>query len=44
VEDVDELLSAIVRLRQLENFAWIINERALTSNSTALFDGSIGLP
>lgn len=43
MEDVDELLSAIVRLRQLENFAWIINERALTSNSSALFDGSTDL-
>ena len=43
VEDVDELLSAIVRLRQLEQFAWIINERALTSQSPALFDGLIDL-
>ena len=41
VEDTDELLSVIVRLQQLENFVWIINERALRSNSLALFDGEI---
>jgi hypothetical protein len=39
VEDADELLSVIVRLQQLENFVWIINERALISNSLAHFDG-----
>lgn len=39
MEDADELLSIIVRLQQLENFVWIINERALTINSSALFDG-----
>ena len=39
LEDIDELLSAIVRLQKLEDFVWIINERAITSNSSALFDG-----
>ncbi len=39
VEDIDELLSVIVKLQQLENFVWIINERALITNSSALFDG-----
>jgi len=39
VEDIDELLSVIVQLQQLENFVWIINERALITNSSALFDG-----
>ncbi len=39
VEDTDELLSVIVQLQQLENFVWIINERALITNSSALFDG-----
>jgi hypothetical protein len=39
IEDTDELLSVIVRLQQLENFVWIINERALITNSSALFDG-----
>jgi hypothetical protein len=39
VADIDEILSVIVRLQQLENFVWIINERALISNSSALFDG-----
>jgi hypothetical protein len=43
VEDTDELLSVIVRLQHLENFVWIINERALTSNSSAIFDGLIGV-
>ncbi|CAF4501442.1 unnamed protein product [Rotaria sp. Silwood1] len=43
IEDTDELLSVIVRLQHLENFVWIINERALTSNSTALFDGLLGV-
>jgi hypothetical protein len=27
-------------LQQLENFVWIINERALMKNSSAFFDGS----
>ena len=36
-------MSAIVRLQQLENFVWIINEHALTSNSTALFNGLLGV-
>jgi len=39
IEDTDELLSVIVQLQQLENFVWIINERALITNSSALFDG-----
>ncbi|CAF3093180.1 unnamed protein product [Rotaria socialis] len=43
IEDTDELLSVIVRLQHLENFVWIINERAIISNSTALFDGLIGV-
>ena len=43
MEDTDELLSVIVRLQQLENFVWIINERALISNSTAIFDGLLGV-
>ncbi|CAF1222879.1 unnamed protein product [Rotaria sordida] len=43
IEDTDELLSVIVRLQHLENFVWIINERSLTSNSTALFDGILGV-
>lgn len=43
IEDTDELLSVIVRLKHLENFVWIINERAIISNSTALFDGLIGV-
>ena len=43
VEDTDELLSAIGRLQHLETFVWIINERALTSNSSALFDGLLGV-
>ncbi|CAF4292745.1 unnamed protein product, partial [Rotaria sp. Silwood2] len=43
IEDTDELLSAIVRLQHLENSVWIINERALTSNSTVLFDGLLGV-
>ncbi|CAF0902440.1 unnamed protein product [Adineta steineri] len=43
VEDTDDLLSAIVRLQHLENFVWIINERALMSNSSALFDGLLGV-
>jgi hypothetical protein len=43
VEDTDELLSVIVRLQHLENFVWIINERALTSNSSVLFDGLLGV-
>jgi hypothetical protein len=43
VEDTDELLSVIVRLQQLENFVWIINERALTSNSSEIFDGLLGV-
>ena len=38
-DNVDEILSTVGRLPQLENFVWIINERALTSNSSALFDG-----
>jgi hypothetical protein len=36
-------LSVIVRLQHLENFVWIINERALTSNSSALFVGLLGV-
>ena len=43
VEDADELLSVIVRLQHLENFVWILNERALTSNSSTLFDGLLGV-
>ena len=43
VEDTDELLSVIIRLQHLENFVWIINERALMSNSTALFNGLLGV-
>jgi len=43
VEDMDELLSVIVRLQHLENFVWILNERALTSNSSTLFDGLLGV-
>lgn len=43
IEDTDELLSAIINLQRLENFVWIINERALTSNSTVLFDGLLGV-
>jgi hypothetical protein len=40
MKDINELLSVIVQLQQLENFVWIINERALIMNSSALFDGS----
>ena len=43
MEDTDDLLSVIVRLQHLENFVWIINERALISNSSALFDGLLGV-
>jgi hypothetical protein len=43
IEDTDELLSVIVRLQHLDNFVWIINERALISNSSALFDGLLGV-
>ena len=43
VEDTDELLSVIVRLQHLENFVWILNECALTSNSSTLFDGLLGV-
>lgn len=43
MEDADELLSVIVRLQHLENFVWILNERALTSNSSTLFDGLLGV-
>jgi hypothetical protein len=43
VEDIDDLLSVIVRLQHLENFVWIINERALTTNSSAIFDGLLGV-
>ncbi|CAF0897335.1 unnamed protein product [Adineta steineri] len=43
IEDTDELLTAVVRLQQLENFVWIINERVLVSNSSALFDGILGV-
>lgn len=43
MEDTDELLSVIVRLQHLENFVWILNERALTSNSSTLFDGLLGV-
>ena len=43
MEDTDELLSVIVRLQHLENFVWILNERALTLNSSALFDGLLGV-
>lgn len=39
MEDADELLSIIVKLQQLESFIWIINERTLSTNSSALFDG-----
>ncbi|CAF3877872.1 unnamed protein product [Rotaria sp. Silwood2] len=42
-KDTDELLLAIVRLQKFENFVWIINERALKSNSLALFDGLLGV-
>ena len=37
------MLSVIVRLQHLENFVWIINERALISNSSALFNGLLGV-
>jgi len=43
VEDADELLSVIVRLQHLENFVWILNERVLISNSSALFNGLLGV-
>ncbi len=43
MEDTDELLSVIVRLQYLENFVWILNERALTSNSSTIFDGLLGV-
>lgn len=39
VEDIEQLLSAIVQLQQLENFVWIINERALINENPAIFDG-----
>lgn len=39
-EDVDSLLTDIAHLQQLESFVWIINERALVTNSSALFDGN----
>lgn len=39
--DVDEILTVITELQKLENFVWIINERAITSNSSAFFDGEI---
>ena len=40
-KDINELLSAIVRLDKLENFVWIVNERVLVSNNSKLFDGQI---
>ncbi|CAF0819485.1 unnamed protein product [Rotaria sordida] len=40
---IDELLLAIVRLQKLENFVWIINERALKSNNSAFFDGLLAV-
>lgn len=42
-EDTNDLLSVIVRLQHLENFVWIINEHALASNSSALFDGLLAV-
>ncbi|CAM4854833.1 unnamed protein product [Rotaria socialis] len=42
-KDIAEMLSAIVRLEKTENFVWIINEHALTTNSSALFDGLLGV-
>ncbi|UJR33351.1 hypothetical protein I4U23_020800 [Adineta vaga] len=42
-EDVHSLLSDIARLQQLESFVWIINERALLTNSSGFFDGILGV-
>ncbi|CAF0729637.1 unnamed protein product [Adineta ricciae] len=42
-EDVDSLLTDIARLQQMENFVWIVNERTLVTNSSALFDGILGV-
>ncbi|CAF1349247.1 unnamed protein product [Adineta ricciae] len=42
-EDIDECLSAIVHLQHLKGFVWIVNERALSTNSSFMFDGLLAV-